>query len=58
MLTIAASPAVEAAVDAHRSFVSAETLATSLAFAASAAPGFTGEVGDGEPVTVAVTRAV
>jgi isoleucyl-tRNA synthetase len=58
MLTIAASPAVEAAVDAHRSFVAAETLATSLAFAASAAPGFTGEVGDGEPVTVAVTRVV
>jgi isoleucyl-tRNA synthetase len=57
-LTVAASPAVEAAVDAHRSFVAAETLATSLTFAGPAAPGHTGEVGDGEQVTVAVMRAV
>jgi isoleucyl-tRNA synthetase len=57
-LTIAASPAVEAAVDAHRSFVAQETLATSLTFADSVASGFTGEVGDGEAVTVLVARAV
>jgi isoleucyl-tRNA synthetase len=58
MLTLAASPAVEAAVDTHRTFVAQETLAASLMFGRSAAAGFTGEVGDGEPVTVAVTRAM
>jgi len=57
-LTVAASPAVEAAVDAHRSFVAEETLATSLMFGVPGASGFTGEVGDGEPVTVTVTRAM
>ena len=57
-LTVAAAPAVESAVDAHRSFVAQETLATSLMFTAPAASGFTGEVGDGEPVTVTVTRTM
>jgi isoleucyl-tRNA synthetase len=55
-LTVAASAAVEEAIDAHRSFVVAETLAGSLTFATTAAPGFAGEVGDGEPVTVTVSR--
>jgi isoleucyl-tRNA synthetase len=58
MLMVAASPAVEAAVDAHRTFVADEILATSLAFGGPAAEGFAGEVGDSEPVTVAVSRAV
>ncbi|MDT5041161.1 MAG: isoleucyl-tRNA synthetase, partial [Actinoplanes sp.] len=55
-LTVAATPPVEAAVDTYRDFVAQETLSTSLMFAASAAPGFTGEVGDGEHVTVSVSR--
>ncbi|MEU4695026.1 isoleucine--tRNA ligase [Actinoplanes sp. NPDC023714] len=53
-LTVAASPAVVEAVEAHREFVAGETLATSLAFG-DAAGGFAGEVGDGEQVTVSVT---
>jgi isoleucyl-tRNA synthetase len=55
-LTVSASAAVTAAVDAHRDFVMAETLATALSFGETA--GFTGEAGDGETVTVAVTRMV
>jgi isoleucyl-tRNA synthetase len=54
-LTLGASSEVRAAVEAHREFVAGETLATSLAFEETAG-GFTGEVGDGEQVTVAVTR--
>jgi isoleucyl-tRNA synthetase len=54
-LTLAASDAVTGAVATHRDFVAAETLATSMEFGA-VSDGFTGEVGDGEPVTVAVTR--
>jgi isoleucyl-tRNA synthetase len=56
-LRIAASPTVAAAVEVHRDFVAAETLATSLSLD-EAVTGFGGEVGDGESVTVAVTRAV
>jgi isoleucyl-tRNA synthetase len=55
-LTLSASEPVEAAVRAHQEFVAAETLATSVGYGAG--QGFTGEVGDGEVVTVAVTRAV
>jgi isoleucyl-tRNA synthetase len=55
-LVVQASPAVTEAVAAHREFVAAETLATTLEFGAAAA-GFAGEVGDGEPVTVTVTRS-
>jgi isoleucyl-tRNA synthetase len=55
-LTIGASEAVVDAVRTHRDFVAAETLATSIAFGDGGS--FTGEVGDGEPVTVGVTRAV
>jgi isoleucyl-tRNA synthetase len=47
---------VAGAVRAHQEFLAAETLATAVAF--GDVEGFTGEVGDGEPVTVAVTRAV
>jgi isoleucyl-tRNA synthetase len=54
-LLVAAPPAVATAVEAHRDFVAAETLATSLGLD-PAATGFSGEVGDGETVTVAVTR--
>jgi isoleucyl-tRNA synthetase len=54
-LTLGASSGVRAAVEAHREFVAGETLATSLAFEDTAG-GFAGEVGDGEQVTVAVTR--
>jgi isoleucyl-tRNA synthetase len=55
-LVVSASPEVRAAVEAHGEFVAGETLATSLAFGL-AAGGFAGEVGDGEQVTVVVTRA-
>ncbi|WP_433725864.1 isoleucine--tRNA ligase [Actinoplanes sp. CA-051413] len=56
-LRIAASPVVAAAVDVHRDFVAAETLATALTLD-EAVTGFSGEVGDGETVTVSVTRTV
>jgi isoleucyl-tRNA synthetase len=55
-LSISAPESVTEAVHTYRNFVAAETLATSVTF--DAVDGFTGEVGDGEPVTVAVTRAV
>jgi isoleucyl-tRNA synthetase len=56
-LTIEASPAVQAAVEAHRAFVTAETLATGITFGPVADGAPTTEVGDGESVRVAVTRA-
>jgi isoleucyl-tRNA synthetase len=58
-LVVSASDAVRAAVQAHRDFLAGETLATTVRFepAGDAASGFAGEVGEGEPVTVAVTRA-
>jgi isoleucyl-tRNA synthetase len=55
-VSLGASPEVAAAVEAHRDFVAAEVLATGLGFDPAAA-GFEGEVGDGDKVTVAVTRA-
>ncbi|MEV6601594.1 isoleucine--tRNA ligase [Actinoplanes sp. NPDC051346] len=55
-LTVAAAEAVVAAVEAHRDFVAAETLATSLSFG-GVSEGFAGEVGDGDTVTVSVVRA-
>jgi isoleucyl-tRNA synthetase len=54
-LVLSAPPAVAAAVRAHQEFLAAETLATSVAF--GDVEGFTGEVGDGESVTVGVARA-
>ncbi|MEV4707104.1 isoleucine--tRNA ligase [Actinoplanes sp. NPDC049316] len=56
-LIVAASAAVRAAVETHRDFVAAETLATSLTFG-DVSEGFAGEAGEGETVTVSVTRAV
>jgi isoleucyl-tRNA synthetase len=56
-LVLSASPAVRAAVETFRDFVAGETLATALEFA-ELSDGFAGEVGDGEQVTVTVTRAV
>jgi isoleucyl-tRNA synthetase len=56
-LTVSGSGAAVAAVEAHRDFVAAETLATSLRFVDDLA-GFAGDVGEGESVTVAVVRAV
>ncbi|MFF5292957.1 isoleucine--tRNA ligase [Paractinoplanes globisporus] len=56
-LTVSATEAVQLAVGAHRDFVAGETLATSVGFAAAGAPGFAGEVGDGEEITVTVSRA-
>jgi isoleucyl-tRNA synthetase len=54
-VTVDAGPEVVAAVEAHRDFVAAETLATALAF--GPADGFAGEAGDGEVVRVSVARA-
>jgi isoleucyl-tRNA synthetase len=56
-LVVSASPAVTAAVEAHHDFVAGETLATTLSLGEVASGGFAGEVGDGEQVTVAVSRA-
>jgi isoleucyl-tRNA synthetase len=53
-LTVEAGPGVSAAVEAHRDFVAAETLATSLTLGAAGAGAFTGEAGEGEPVRVGV----
>jgi isoleucyl-tRNA synthetase len=47
---------VTAAVQAHREFVAAETLATSLAFGEAGADAFAGEAGEGETVRVSVVR--
>ena len=51
-------PEVRAAVEAHREFVARAVLADEVAFADAdqGSTGFEGEVGDGERVTVAVTR--
>jgi isoleucyl-tRNA synthetase len=54
-LTVDAEPEVTAAVEAHRDFVAAETLARSVAF--GPADGFEGEAGEGEVVRVTVARA-
>jgi isoleucyl-tRNA synthetase len=54
-LVVAASPEVRAAVETHGEFVAGETLATTVTFG-QAGSGFAGEVGDGEQITVAVTR--
>jgi isoleucyl-tRNA synthetase len=56
-LVVSAADAVRTAVETHREFIAGETLATSLTFTGAGAPGFAGEVGDGEQVTVAVARA-
>jgi isoleucyl-tRNA synthetase len=55
-LTLGVAPEVAEAVRAHQAFVAAETLATAVTFG-DGGP-FAGEVGDGEPVTVGVTRTM
>ncbi|MEU8817705.1 isoleucine--tRNA ligase [Actinoplanes sp. NPDC048796] len=55
-LVVSASAPVREAVEAHRDFVAGETLATGLSFGPVASGGFAGEVGDGEQVTVEVSR--
>ncbi|HEX6684491.1 MAG TPA: class I tRNA ligase family protein, partial [Candidatus Limnocylindrales bacterium] len=56
-LLVAATADVEAAVEAHRDFVSSETLATAVRFGPVPPDGFEGEAGEGERVSVKVTRA-
>jgi isoleucyl-tRNA synthetase len=60
-LRVAAPAAVRAAVETHRDFVAREVLADSVEFdpaidAAATAGAFTGEAGEGETVTVVVSR--
>jgi isoleucyl-tRNA synthetase len=56
-LTLSAPEEVLAAVRAHETFIVGEVLATSVSYRDSLETGFTGEVGDGQTVTVQVTRA-
>jgi isoleucyl-tRNA synthetase len=56
-LTVEAGPSVSAAVEAHRDFVAAETLATSVDLGPAGPDAFDGEAGDGEAVRVSVARA-
>ncbi|GIF00252.1 isoleucine--tRNA ligase [Paractinoplanes rishiriensis] len=56
-LAVSAAEPVRRAVEAHREFVAGETLALAVSFADAGAPGFAGEVGEGEAVTVTVERA-
>ena len=55
-LTVDAPPAVAAAVETHREFVTGEVLAASVELA-PVPDGYAGEVGDGEAVRVTVRRA-
>ncbi|HEX2355956.1 MAG TPA: isoleucine--tRNA ligase [Micromonosporaceae bacterium] len=56
-LVIQASPAAGRAVEAYRDFLAGEVLATSVTLGQAGEGAFEGEVGDGETVRVAVTRA-
>jgi len=56
-LVLEVPPSVAAAVEAHREFVAAETLATSLELGPAGSGAFAGEAGEGEPVRAGVTRA-
>ena len=53
---MAASEAVREVEGTHRALLQSESLATAVSF--GAAERLTGEVGEGEPVSVRVTRAV
>jgi isoleucyl-tRNA synthetase len=53
-LVVDAPAGVAAAVEAHRDFVAAETLAESVTFGETGDGGFQGEAGEGETVRVAV----
>jgi isoleucyl-tRNA synthetase len=56
-LVVEGPAAVASAVEGHRDFVAAETLATSLQLGGAGDSGFAGEAGDGETVRVLVARA-
>ncbi|NIH84229.1 isoleucine--tRNA ligase [Amycolatopsis granulosa] len=56
VLTVDASEEVVAAATLHQEFVARETLANTVAFG-HADGGFAGSVGDGDKITVAVTKA-
>jgi isoleucyl-tRNA synthetase len=56
-LVVEAAAAVAAAVESHRDFVAAETLATSVELGKAGTSAFVGEAGDGEAVRVGVARA-
>ncbi|HLL65079.1 MAG TPA: isoleucine--tRNA ligase [Micromonosporaceae bacterium] len=58
-VVVSGSPEVGAAVETHRTFVAGEVLADAVTLGADGAAegGFAGEVGDGEQITVTVTRA-
>jgi isoleucyl-tRNA synthetase len=56
-VAVSGSPEVGAAVEAHRAFVAREVLADSVVVGKAGAAGFAGEVGEGEQITVVVTRA-
>ncbi|MGC9671464.1 isoleucine--tRNA ligase [Planosporangium sp. 12N6] len=56
-LVVDAPAEVVAAVEAHRDFLAAETLATAVTLGSVGADGFEGEAGEGEKVRVAVSVA-
>ncbi|GAB3585650.1 isoleucine--tRNA ligase [Amycolatopsis endophytica] len=56
VLTVDAPADVVAAVEAHEEFLTGETLANSVSYG-EVAEGFAGAVGDGDKITVAVTKA-
>jgi isoleucyl-tRNA synthetase len=56
-LVVETRPAVASAVETHRDFVAAETLATSVELGTAGGGAFEGEAGEAEPVRVRVTRA-
>jgi isoleucyl-tRNA synthetase len=56
-LVVDASADVVSAVEAYRQFVTGETLSTTITFDPVGDDGFAGDVGDGDPVRVRVSRA-
>jgi isoleucyl-tRNA synthetase len=56
-VVVEAPAEVAAAVEAHRDFVAAETLATSVSFGDAGDAAFAGEAGEDVPVRVAVSRS-
>jgi isoleucyl-tRNA synthetase len=56
-LVVEVPAGVAAAVEAHREFVAAETLAVSVVLGSAGPGAYAGEAGDGESVRVAVSRA-
>jgi isoleucyl-tRNA synthetase len=56
-LVVEGSAEVAAAVEAHRDFIARETLAVSITMGDAGPDAFPGEVGEGEEIRVAVSRA-